>query len=211
MNETNVEVEHDIKLVNFLVNKFMKKYNVSFKKYDEMCSLCFLKLYKNKNLYDSSRGKYSTFVSSVVNSTFLQDFKNNRTQKILMQDSVKSLDSVITGTEDFTLLEVVEDKNFNIDSGINYEVIKNLCLKVIERMKGKNKEICNLIIQEIKDAEISKKVKVSREYVRQIRNKFLLLVYCELKKNDIDLNYKFDLNKMNLSNKFKKQIEDYVK
>ena len=190
--------EQDIALVKFFVNKFIKKYPFLISHFDDLVTECLINLIKKKHLYDSSRGSYSTFVYNIILSTFHFFINKLFSKKRKSNLNTISLDEILSGTEDYTLLETLQGvDDMPLDTYLNYAYLLKICHSVLENKSEKFKKICNHILNGETDIEIARKYKVTREYIRIIHANFALLVYIKLKQDNYILpSYiKLDLSK----------------
>lgn len=206
-NKTELTQE-DIKLVRFFVNKFLKKYNNLDSFSEDFINECIVKLLKKKHLYIADKSKYSNFVYYICWGVFTTYFQNISRQKRKSNKNTLSLDETLPGTEDFTLLDTLENiEDTPLEDYLNYSYILKVCEDILKNKKSKFVTICKGILKNKNDAEIAKELNISREYVRLVHKKFALLVYIKLKQNKFDLSkdITIDISKNIYSKKLKKK------
>ena len=180
----NKLIEHNLRLVAHIIKKYETK-NTSA---DDLISIGTIGLIKGIDSYNKDKGvKLTTYAAKCAENEILMYFRSNK-----KYNNTISLNDVIAHDKDggdISLIDVIEQKEINVDDKIEFKdninlLKKYLCvlndreLEIIKRRYG----LCNY--EEKTQKEIAKQMHISRSYVSRIEKRALIKMLREFIRNN---------------------------
>lgn len=208
---TDEMYEEDKKLAHFTYMKFFHKYSFNHKYYDDLMQVAVARLahVRLNNIYDSTKGEYSTFAIKVCKNAMFLFTRFEYRKTILMSDTPLG----VTDEKEFTLEDYYSFKNYQQEQSnilVTMKDLKEIIRKVILRdnrkissftirqfdyfkkklkkpnkMKSKQLIALDYYINSKSIPQITKDRNVSRQYVNAVIQDYNKLIKEELIKREL--------------------------
>lgn len=178
LNYTYENYEEDLKIANFVFIKHFLRYQAMK---DDLLQVAMVDLWKGRDCYDKSKGKYSTYACKICFNAMLiyihKEF-NNCADVISVNIQLK------TTSNNLTLNECLEDTAYRIEDVEDIIVIRQVLKRYFKTLKKDSKEykICKLVLKGNTTKEICSILQCSHQYVDKIKNQFRIQLKNMLKK-----------------------------
>lgn len=148
-----------------LIYGFAQKRNLDI---DEYYGLLAISLCKAAEVYQESKGKFSTFAYMVMENDLNKHWRTMQNQKSIPQEMIVSYDAENESSDTPYLESIVVDNN-DMDFQMQYN-------DMLAQMNSTEKIICQMLMDGAKQSDILKRLNITKrqyEYIKQkLRNKY---------------------------------------